>query len=103
MKDNLSKYVMINLNKLQYKDNEYSINTISSLINTDHPSNSDKLCSVIYFQDLPDEKMLTRYFHYMSYSYLALELNNPKGPIQSGEIFPNIENKKELRVKISKN
>lgn len=102
MKDNLSKYVMFNLNKLQYKGNEYPIKTISSLINTDHPNNPEKLCSVIYFDGLPDEKMLTRYFHYMSYSYLALELNNPRGPIQSGEIFPNIENKEELRVKINK-
>lgn len=102
LKSNISKYLNLEDKQLVNKDKTYPINTISSLLNIDHPNNSEKLCSVIYFDGLPDEKMLTRYFHYMSYSYLALELNNPKGPIQSGEIFPNIENKQELRVKINK-
>ncbi|HRP01025.1 MAG TPA: ChaN family lipoprotein [Candidatus Kapabacteria bacterium] len=100
LQQQIANYVNLDNDKLTIKNKNYPLNTVSSLINIDHPTNDDKLCSVFYYKGLPDEKMLTRYFHYMSYSYLSLEMGNRQGPILSGEILPNIQNKSELRVKI---
>lgn len=102
MKKKITDHINIDDNQLIAKDKSYPINKVSALINIDHPNNPDKLCSIFYYNGLPDEKMLTRYFHYMSYSFLALEIDNPRGPLVSGEIMPDYKGKKELRIMLTK-
>ncbi len=99
LRNSISNYLSIDQNKIKIQNSEMNIHDYTCLINIDHPTNPDKLCSVIYFDKVADAKVFRRLFHYMSYSYILVDINKPGKPILQGEILPSISNKSELLYK----
>lgn len=100
-KKNLEKLFQIDNKDITVKKKSYKLDSTVALINIDHPVSNDKLCSIFYIDGNPNEKMMTRFFHYLSYSVVVLN-NSSRSPILQEEIFPAITDKQEMRIKISK-
>lgn len=83
-----------------FKNKEMNSNEIIMLSNIDHPSNNNKLCTIVYFDGLKDFTPLKRLFHYQSYSLVVLGINKPGRPLFDIEIFPNISDKSQMQVEI---
>ncbi len=66
------------------------------LINSDHPESRDHLCTVIYYDGLNDVSSLARFFHYTSYSMVALKIGQRGRPYFDMEIFPSGYERTEL-------
>ncbi len=93
---NFPKDIKIQDENISYSDKSNSIKESILLISTDHPTNPNHYCTVIYFDNLPSFEPLKRLFHYQSYSLVLLSLNKPGRPLFSEEIFPNVKSKEEL-------
>ncbi len=94
---NLPRTIEINEENTRYNDKEMPTKEIIMLSNQDHPSNSDKLCTIIYFDGLKNIEPLKRLFHYQSYSLVILGINKTGRPLFNMEIFPIVANKNELQ------
>jgi hypothetical protein len=79
------------------KEQKYSANENILLLNTAHPTNKDKLMTVLYCRKMESPEQFRRLFHYMSYSMVLLNKAKTGKPAAEMEIFPNIEDKPELQ------
>lgn len=77
-------------------ENELDPSEHIMLINSDHPKNKNKLCTVIYYDDLQDLNSLARFFHYQSYSMVTLKIGQRGRPLYDMEIYPSGYDKDEL-------
>jgi aminopeptidase N len=79
-----------------FSDNEVTMSedkTVKSsdyvmLINSDHPTNQRQLCTILYYDNMSMVSPLERFFHYTSYSMVALKIGQRGRPFYDIEIFP---------------
>ncbi len=79
------------------REQKYSANENILLLNTSHPTNKDKLMTILYCRNMESPEQFRRLFHYLSYSMVLLSKTKTGRPVADMEIFPNIEDKKELQ------
>jgi hypothetical protein len=78
------------------KEQKFSANENVLLLNTSHPVKQGKLMTIIYCRKMESPEQFKRLFHYLSYSMVLLNKAKTGRPVADMEIFPNIEDKKEL-------
>ncbi len=90
--------------ELKYSKNMLEINGKADttknflvMLNTDHPVNPDKLCTIINFENYEKSDPFRRLFHYLTYSCVVLNNTKPGRPILQSEIFPDIKDKSQLQ------
>jgi len=94
---NLPKNISITDKAIKFNEKENLSNQSIILANIDHPTNPDKLCTILYFDGLKNIAPLKRVFHYKSYSLVVLDINKTGKPLFDMEIFPNISDKSQMQ------
>ncbi|MBP7215173.1 MAG: hypothetical protein KBA52_06045, partial [Candidatus Kapabacteria bacterium] len=94
---NLPRQISINDKSIKYNEKENLSNQSIMLANIDHPTNPEKLCTILYFDGLKNISPLKRVFHYQSYSLVILDINKTGKPLFDMEIFPNITDKSQMQ------
>ncbi|MCX6156294.1 MAG: ChaN family lipoprotein [Candidatus Kapabacteria bacterium] len=92
----IKKYLANDGKNIELDGKKSELKDFVGLLNIDHPKSKDKLCTVLYFQDLPNADAFKRIFHYLSYSSLLLNNNKPGRPAKQAEIFPATTDKSEM-------
>ncbi len=75
-------------NGLLYNEQFYEAEKHLLLLNGDHPTNKEKLCTSIHFQNLSDASAFRRLFHYQRVSMVLLNLDQPGRPAAQQEVMP---------------
>ncbi len=84
-------------NMVEVKGKADSVKNYLVMLNTDHPSNINKLCTVINFENYEKSDSFKRLFHYLTYSLVVLNNTKPGRPVMQSEIFPDIKDKSQLQ------